>query len=253
MRPIALFLLLPLLTSPAILADDGAASISAGGLIVMKREERIAMAKEVLFISARKVTVDYDFRNDSDTDITTEVAFPIPPYSLAEDPDPTLEGFEDFKLWVEGKPTHFQIEAKAMLHGRDYSALLKSFHIDIATGGSLQLKKLNLTRKTRLIKEGLVDGVNSQWALWSVEKKYYWLQTFPAHTTIHIRHEYTPFLGNSNDTFWFEPSASSYENDKIEGAKSFCADPALLKILKPLSSRRQNPPAPLCGFCPHDS
>ena len=126
MRLIALLLLLPLLNSPAILADDGAASISAGGLIVMKREERIAMAKEVLFISVRKVTVDYDFRNDSDTDITTEVAFPIPPYSLTEDQNPSLEGFEDFKLWVEGKPTHFQIEAKAILHGRDYSAVLRS-------------------------------------------------------------------------------------------------------------------------------
>ena len=35
------------------------------------------MAKEVLQISAKRVIVDYDFRNDSDEDITTEVAFPI--------------------------------------------------------------------------------------------------------------------------------------------------------------------------------
>ena len=237
-------LLMLALSPAAILADDGAASIAAGGLIVMRREERIAMAKEVLFISARKVTVDYDFRNDTDADITTEVAFPIPPYSLASDQNPASQGFDDFKLWIEGEPTHFEIEAKAILRGRDYSVLLKSFRIDIASGGnitsnnrSLQLKKLNSTQKARLIKAGLVDNPNSPAALWSVEKKYYWLQTFPAHTTIHIRHEYTPVTGNSNNTFWFEESADK-ENDKIEGAKSFCVDPALLKILKPLSERK---------------
>jgi hypothetical protein len=63
-------------------ADDGAASIAAGGLVLMKREPRIVMAKEVLSISAKSVLVDYDFRNDSDEDITTEVAFPIPPYDF---------------------------------------------------------------------------------------------------------------------------------------------------------------------------
>jgi hypothetical protein len=242
MRTVVL-LMLVLSQFAAILADDGAASIGAGGLIVMKREKRIAMAKEVLFISARKVTVDYDFRNDTDADITTEVAFPVPPYSLASDQEPSLEGFEDFKLWVEGNPIHFEIEAKAILHGRDYSALLKSFRVDIASGGNStlndksQLKKLNSTQKARLIKAGLVDNLDSPAALWSVEKKYYWSQTFPAHTTIHIRHEYTPVLGNSNNTFWFEQSAYA-DNDKIEGAKSFCADPALLKILKPLSDRK---------------
>jgi hypothetical protein len=50
-------------------ADDGAVSIAAGGLIVMKCEPRIVMAKEVLSISAARVLVYYDFRNDSDDDI----------------------------------------------------------------------------------------------------------------------------------------------------------------------------------------
>ena len=65
--------------SPA-LADDSAASIAAGGLVA-RRETRIVMAKEVLRISPNKVVVDYDFRNDTDQDVTTEVAFPVPPYS----------------------------------------------------------------------------------------------------------------------------------------------------------------------------
>jgi hypothetical protein len=62
-------------------ADDGAASIAAGG-IVMVHEPRITMQKEVLRISESKVQVDYEFRNDTASDITTEVAFPVPAYSL---------------------------------------------------------------------------------------------------------------------------------------------------------------------------
>ncbi len=52
--------------STAVYADDDAASIAAGGIVVMKHEPRIVMAKEVLNISPKKVIVDYDFRNDSD-------------------------------------------------------------------------------------------------------------------------------------------------------------------------------------------
>ena len=44
-----------------------------------RRETRIVMAREVLQISAKKVVVDYDFRNDTNQDVTSEVAFPIPP------------------------------------------------------------------------------------------------------------------------------------------------------------------------------
>ncbi len=40
------------------------------------------MQKEVLRISESKVQVDYEFRNDTASDITTEVAFPVPAYSL---------------------------------------------------------------------------------------------------------------------------------------------------------------------------
>ena len=69
------------LPASSLSADDGAASIAAGG-IVMVREPRITMQNEVLRISGSKVRVDYEFLNDTDKDITTEVAFPVPAYSL---------------------------------------------------------------------------------------------------------------------------------------------------------------------------
>ena len=102
-----------------VYADDGAASIAAGG-IVMEREPRITMQKEVLRISVEKVSVDYEFRNDTDKSITTEIAFPVPPYSLDWDTySINSQGFDDFHLTVQQKPTHFDVETKAMLKGRD--------------------------------------------------------------------------------------------------------------------------------------
>ena len=68
--------------SSALRADDGADSISAGGLVVMGHEPRITMVKEVLQISLGKVIVDYDFHNDTNHDITVGIAFPIPDYDL---------------------------------------------------------------------------------------------------------------------------------------------------------------------------
>src|SRR6266496_6112172 len=46
-------------------ANDGAASTAAGG-IQLVREPRIAMRTEKLTISREKITVEYDFANDTD-------------------------------------------------------------------------------------------------------------------------------------------------------------------------------------------
>src|ERR1700684_3077931 len=120
-RFLAATLLLSVTAISPALADDGTASIGAGGIILMKREPRITMAKEILTISPTKVLVDYDFRNDSDEDITTEVAFPIPAYGFPGESDmwmPNQQGFDDFKLWIEEKPAKFTTETRASIGKR---------------------------------------------------------------------------------------------------------------------------------------
>ena len=189
----------------------------------MTREPRITMAKEVLFISTSKVVVDYDFRNDTDTDITTEVAFPIPDYK-PEEVSPSFQGFDDFKLWVNEKPIHYTIETKAFVDGRDYSSLLRSMGVDIQSFGHSnddnarpRFDRLSAIQKERLRKAGLIDrqydGPN-----WSVRKKYFWSQTFPAHATVHIRHEYTPVLGNSNTVIFDKKAPDSVDTVCMDGS-----------------------------------
>lgn len=217
-------------------ADDGAASIAAGGIVVMKREPRMTMAKEVLQISTKKIVVDYDFRNDSDEDITTEVAFPIPDYGVEDQHAPSEQGFDDFHLWIDGEPASFSSETRAVLKDKDYTDLLTGMHIDIASFGHMadldkypDIARLPAEQHQQLEVLGLIDK-NDNYPHWHSRKKYYWRQIFPAHKTVHIRHEYTPVLGANNGFryAWNDPPDKFTAGD----LKSFCVEPPLYEKLK---------------------
>jgi hypothetical protein len=188
--------------SGRIWCDDSAAAIGAGGL-VPRRETRIVMAKEVLKISPSAVQVDYDFRNDSDQDVTTEVAFPIPPYANGPEEWPANQAsFSGFQLSVNNKPVVFQTEARAFLGGREITSILAADKIDIPNFGNYDWKKdvapefsrLPKSEQNKLVKLGLFDP-DEPWGNWKVHLQYHWTQAFPAHSTVHIHHEYTPVEG----------------------------------------------------------
>jgi hypothetical protein len=232
-------------------ADDGAASIAAGGIIVMKRETRIVMAKEVLSISARRVMVDYDFRNDSDEDVTTEVAFPIPAYSLGQDERAPKEyGFDDFKLWVDGKPLKFSIETRALLGKRDISEVLARLHVDAASFGHYDydppadgrpddLDRLSPAQRGLLHRMKAATADPGSQALWQVQKRYHWTQTFPAHAIVHIRHEYTPVLGSSNTVNGpFLETGKTEKGSDEEELPTVCPAPELLRALRKETQRQ---------------
>lgn len=190
---------------PAARANDSAASSAAGGM-QLKREPRISMAKEKLTISTKKITVEYEFINESDQDITTEVAFPVPPYKQNMSPQGD-RSFSDFRLWVDGVPKKYKTQAKGMLKGKDCSALLRKYGIDIASLGhyedadqgprSRDFFKFSKAQQKEMVDKGLFDLVDPEnpFPEWSVEKTYYWQQAFPAHKVLHVRHEYEPGIG----------------------------------------------------------
>jgi hypothetical protein len=262
---VAVLLLAPPLAAPA---DDSAASIAAGGL-VPRRETRIVMAKEVLRIGTKKIVVDYDFRNDTDEDVTTEVAFPVPPYDHSETSYVvSIASFPDFLLSIDGKPAPFKAEAKATLKGKDVTGILESDRIDIASFGHLQehegldtrnkipdFTRLTEKEQKRLTASGLfdIDRYTAE-ANWTVHLQYHWTQTFPAHSTIHIRHEYAPALGFTQIS-WSDAedelsniSASHAVKRNMEGTEllhGFCADrpflDALYRPLRESALRATNP------------
>jgi len=188
-------------------ADDSAVSVAEGG-VRLSREARISMEKEVLRISDKTVAVDFDFLNESDSDITTEVGFPIPPYKFGQWGDPGWRrDFPDFRVWVDGREIKYQTDVRAKLDGKDYTDLLRKlgFEIDFALNDgnddlTARLEKtfvgLSASDQSRLLSLGLVKPERSYRDFaWTVYKEYHWTQTFPAHRMIHIRHEYAPEVG----------------------------------------------------------
>lgn len=183
-------------------SNDAAASVAVGG-IQLKRESRISMERERLTISREKVTVEYVFLNPTDEDVTTEIAFPVPPYNeyyLDASPPKRLD---DFRVWVDGRETEYETEVKAMLDGVDYSALLRKLGVDIASLGhfdedadnpySPDIEKLAPSDRDELKRLGLIR--DNGFMGWTVVKTYHWHQTFPAHRLLQVRHEYAPVMG----------------------------------------------------------
>ena len=244
MRRLLLLAITTVIVALPLRADDGAASIAAGGLVLMKREPRITMAKEVLQISPSKVIVDYDFRNDSDTPISTIVAFPVPAYTFGQEEttfgDPA---FSDFKLTINGNVAVFFTETRAFLGKRDITDLLKLNHIDAATFGHRNAKEDDFDTipdfkhappdaQRRLTAAGAFKNGEPDWI---VEKKYYWTQTFPPRSTIHIRHEYTPAIGGTNSVRYGLGKPADAAEAKQLG--SLCLEPTLRARLTTLSQR----------------
>jgi hypothetical protein len=242
-----------LIASMPALADDSAAAIAAGGL-VPRREARIVMAREVLQISLKKIVVDYDFRNDTSEDVTTEVAFPVPSYRNGDSKEDIQEqSYRSFHLWVDSKPINYESEAKATLNGKDVTHILEDNHIDIPTFGHFDnildanyyehiiihdYSRLSKAAQSRLIKEGLFEDQGDQkiYGNWTVHLQYHWTQTFPAHSTVHIRHEYSPVVG-------------------FEGMPRETFDLYLMPMTERQAAKFEYPPTPeelkrLDSFCP---
>jgi len=192
------------------IASESAAAIAAGGL-VPRGQARIVIAKEVIHISDRKIVVDYDFRNDGNKDVTTDLAFPIPPYKNEWDAmDPAAQSFHSFLAWVNDEPVKYETEATAEVNGNDVTKTLQARHIDISTFGHLEIGRdqhymvrvvavpdfVRLSKKDqhRLQSDGIFDRSDG-FSKFTVKLQYHWAQTFPAHATVHVRQEFAPVVG----------------------------------------------------------
>ena len=191
--------------SPLTPANDGAASLAAGG-IQLRKEARISMEKERLSISVRKITVEYEFRNNSKQDITTEVAFPIPEYSSTLDTFNAPPDFPDFRLWIDEQAIPPRTDVQALVKGVNKAEHLTHFGIDIVHfggyekyqeyAGEYQVLGLSEAAQRELLEAGLISGPDKKPA-WTVHVAHYWTITFPAQKTVQVRHEYTPVTGQA--------------------------------------------------------
>jgi hypothetical protein len=216
------------------LADDGSAQLAAGGIIFTKSAD-IRMAREDLYISPEKVRIRFEFANTGKKDQDVIVAFPLPDLSIEDyryeavgtlGTDPV--NFVDFTATVDGKKVPITVEQKAMLKGKDVSAIVRSvgLPLNLSVGNGYDLiDKLPRARKAILEKAGAAsrsdpNSDDQEDALWIVQTRFYWKQHFPASKTVVIAHSYVPVTGASQ----YYDNADSQGSELDDFRKSYCMD-----------------------------
>lgn len=188
-------------------ANDSAVEVSVGGL-KLRNERSVLMEKERLFISKDLVTVEYEFRNTTNTPVVSDVAFPLPAVQF-EFPDYDVRRyFDGFKVWVDGKAIKPQKEVRAFVKKREVTGALRRYGIPIADFGnfvpgepSSQILKLDAAAKKQLVSIGALKAPGNTdrdldyWPEWEARITYYWRQSFPPGAVVRVRHEYPPVPG----------------------------------------------------------
>jgi hypothetical protein len=227
-----------LLASGAASANDSIAELGTGGLI-LSRTDAVSMAKEDLFISADRVTVDYVFRNTTDKDVEAVVAFPMPlieasPYSMTALPDDTSDNFLGFEVAVDGKPVTPQLEQKAIAVELDVTGLLAANGVPVNPFAKATLEALEkLPEKTaeEWIERGMIfidsydEGSgwkNVRTPLWSLKSTYWWTASFPAGKDVKVAHNYKPSVGATVAPTFF--SDGKFQGTYAAYKEKYCMD-----------------------------
>ncbi len=219
-------------------ANDTTAQLGAGGLI-LGRNDLIAMESEDLFISADKVTVDYVFRNNSDKDVETLVAFPMPdiegsPYANVDIPVDASDNFLGFSVSIDGQEVKPQLQHSVYAVGIDIGKELDANGVPYFPFGDATLKALETLSPEVAAdwqERGLItineydegSGMKSvREPLWQLRSAYWWKARFPAGKPVKVAHSYTPSVGGT-------AGVSFYMDSKFQGRyddykRRYCLD-----------------------------
>lgn len=203
-------LLLAAMVPNPVHANDTAAVLGAGGLELTTSKD-IVMASEDLYLSPSQIRVRYAFRNESNRDITTTVAFPLPEVEQSYNaeivflPVEDRENFVDFSVAVDGQLIKPKLEQKAVADdGADVTAAIAKVGLPVNAqlpGWQEKARALPDEAWQQLIKQGLIeaDDPGDRSAdftpTWKLRATFHWEQTFPAGKTIAVDHRYKPIVG----------------------------------------------------------
>lgn len=200
-------------------ANDTTAELGTGGLI-LSRSDSISMDSEDLFISRDRVAVDYVFRNGSDKDIDTIVAFPMPdiegnPDRMVAIPNDPSDNFLGFEVTSDGVAIEPQLEQRAFAAGLEVGDELKAHAVPLYPFGQATmdaLEKVPQDVADSWVQRGIVtieeydDG--SGWKkvrapYWKLQSTYWWRASFPAGRKVHVSHRYKPSVGGTAGLAFF--------------------------------------------------
>ncbi|MEW6114555.1 MAG: DUF4424 family protein, partial [Thermodesulfobacteriota bacterium] len=197
----AVFVAALLMQATGASADDTTAAVAAGGIVFTKNEQ-IRMVEEELEISRKAVRVKFRFLNESDKDIHTMVAFPLPAYGPPT-PDSIWPAVRDltatFKASVNGQRIRTLTSRRAVVGHRDITDSLREIglsdkQIFESCLGRYAESACVLTRDQEEALKRL-DLEEADFPPWKVAVSLFWQQTFPSGKEIVVEHEYVPVLG----------------------------------------------------------
>jgi hypothetical protein len=180
-------------------ANDSSVELATGGLVFAKNTA-IEMLSEDLLISAEIIKVRYRFRNKSNSDVTTYVAFPLPDLKLDPVdnfviPTDDSKNFLGFTTRISGIPVRTSVEQKIYVNGRDETQVLNRLGIPLSPYVANDLEKLSSQDRMALMRIGLID--EHGFPLWTLKTNFYWEQRFQAGRDTVIEHRYKPSIGTT--------------------------------------------------------
>ncbi len=229
-------------------ANDTTARVGVGGLVFTKTQA-ISMESEHLVISPSRVRVAYAFRNTTNRDVRTVVAFPTPAYSdclTDSQTDQNQRPVENLATRVDGEPVTTTLVRSAVIGNVDVTQKLKAaglteaqifppmrlpFCSNLADGDPLtpdQRRRVNAAS----LPKGEMRTADT----------YHWTQTFPASRTVQVAHDYDPLPGGIygfphleklDDSSWI-PVSSIWGDDTDRACTSEGASTAILGRVKRL-------------------
>ena len=233
--------------STEVHANDSTAILKSGEL-QLTTSPHIALDREDLFISASEIGVRYSFRNTSNRDVVTLVAFPLPEIIIGDDANYSVEAkdpvnFIDFKVHVNGQPVTPALQLRATRFGIDQTALLTRLGVPILPFGESfypRLEKISGSGRKELGEAGLADWNTSFGANnvplpsphWHAHATYFWKQTFPAGAVTEVSHSYRPVPGIS----FYSPEILA---DKLMQG-TYCMDKSFRRTAKHKLAKTQN-------------
>ncbi len=224
------FLAVLVLSGAPSRADDSTASLRAGGL-ALEKTDKIALVSEDLYLSPTAVKVAYRFRNLTNADVETIVAFPMPDVTGSVDmaiaiPDPANDNFLGFVTRVDGKPVNSQVEQRAFLTAPgkpevEITERLKSLGVPLVPtveAAGAALSALSAPQRKALADAGIVypldvdvgKGAHVDWVpLWTLRSKFWRKQVFPAGRDLLVEQTYTPGTGSQSTLSFGAPDLSA--------------------------------------------
>ncbi|MCX7864958.1 MAG: DUF4424 domain-containing protein [Novosphingobium sp.] len=253
-RLVALAATLLLAATTPLRANDSEAEIGVGG-IVRRPSRAVVLQSEDLFISEKIVRVAYRFHNPTSCDITTIVAFPMPPQprgmmSRSDDVQERRD-WSDFRFstWVNGQPVRLRMIERAMIGNRDVTERISALGFPIywpdENGETDLFERMPIARQQRLIAEGLARREKAfggrLMPAWDHVAFFVREQTFPAGAIVEVRHEYMPIPGGSVGGALDKVVRKENSGIVASYRKKYCIDDHFLAGLDRRLARKRRP------------